>query len=30
MKAGDYTQAERTFDGAAGLISDSLDALKRA
>lgn len=30
MKGGDYAQAEHTFDAAAGLISDSLDALKRA
>ena len=30
VKEGNYEQAERAFDGGAGLISDSLDALKRA
>lgn len=30
MKEGDYAAAERTFDAAADLISESLDALKRA
>jgi HPt (histidine-containing phosphotransfer) domain-containing protein len=30
VKDGDYAMAERTFDGAAALISDSLDALKSA
>ena len=29
-KAGDYAQAKRTFDGSAGLITQSLDELKRA
>ena len=29
-KAGDYKAAQRTFDGGAGLIADSLEALKRA
>jgi len=30
IKAGDFAEAERSFDGAAALISDSLAALKRA
>jgi HPt (histidine-containing phosphotransfer) domain-containing protein len=30
MKEGNYAQAERAFDGGAGLVADSLDALKRA
>jgi HPt (histidine-containing phosphotransfer) domain-containing protein len=30
MKDGDYATAERTFDAAADLVSESLDALKRA
>jgi HPt (histidine-containing phosphotransfer) domain-containing protein len=30
VKEGDYAQAQRTFDGNAALVSDSLDALKRA
>ena len=30
VKEGDYVAAERTFDGGADLISDSLAALKRA
>jgi len=29
-KAGDFDQAKRTFDGAASLISASLEALKQA
>ena len=29
-KAGDYVDAKRKFDGAASLIAQSLDALKRA
>jgi HPt (histidine-containing phosphotransfer) domain-containing protein len=29
-KAGDYAGAQRTFDGAAGLIASSLKALKQA
>jgi HPt (histidine-containing phosphotransfer) domain-containing protein len=29
-KAGDYAEAKRRFDGAAGLIADSLEALKHA
>lgn len=29
-KAGDYAEAKRKFDGGAGLIAQSLDALKRA
>ena len=30
VKEGDYAQAERTFDGNAVLVSESLEALKRA
>jgi HPt (histidine-containing phosphotransfer) domain-containing protein len=30
MKEGNHAQAERAFDSGAGLISDSVDALKRA
>jgi HPt (histidine-containing phosphotransfer) domain-containing protein len=30
VKDGNYTQAERTFDGGASLISDSIAALKSA
>src|SRR4051794_19458027 len=30
VKEGDYAQAQRTFDSNAALVSDSLDALKRA
>jgi HPt (histidine-containing phosphotransfer) domain-containing protein len=30
VKDGDYAQAQRTFDSNAALVSDSLDALKRA
>jgi len=30
LKEGDYAQAERAFDCGAGLVSDSLAALKRA
>lgn len=30
VKEGDFSMAERTFDGGADLISESLDALKRA
>jgi HPt (histidine-containing phosphotransfer) domain-containing protein len=29
-KAGDYAEAQRTFDAGADLIANSLDALKRA
>lgn len=29
-KAGDYVEAKRRFDGGAGLIAESLEALKRA
>ena len=29
-KAGDYAEAKRKFDGGAGLIAQSLEALKRA
>jgi HPt (histidine-containing phosphotransfer) domain-containing protein len=29
-KAGDYTEAQRTFERSAGLIADSLQALKQA
>jgi hypothetical protein len=29
-KAGDYGEAQRTFDAGADLIANSLDALKRA
>jgi HPt (histidine-containing phosphotransfer) domain-containing protein len=29
-KAGDYAEAQRTFDGSAALIADSLEALRQA
>jgi len=29
-KAGDYAEAKRKFEGSAGLIAESLEALKRA